>query len=293
MKLDILDFQEDTTLTGQSRPPLLPKDDFVFRKLFGDQNHVDMIISFLKSFVDLPDEEYVDVTIVSPNLVPEVKDGKACVLDLKLRTRAGKVIHVEVQCADTGEMKERMAVYDAKLLGEQIKSGEDYKDVKRVISVLITDFVLLEEQKKDYHTRFKLRNEDGSIVLTDALEIHILELCKIPVAEDGRKVWPWLKFFDSDTEEEFAMLQQTYPELQKPVARLMELSADEIFRHQKDAWDKARWDEAARMRTAEARGKAEGKAEIALNMLKKGIPVDIIAEVTGLSSAEIEGLPAQ
>jgi predicted transposase/invertase (TIGR01784 family) len=301
MEWDSMNHQEDAILTGTQNtmtalPPLLPKDDFVFRKLFGDQNHVDMIISFLKTFVELPDEEYADVTIEDPNLLPDIKEGKACVLDLKLRTRTGKIIHVEVQRDDTGEMCERMAVYGAKMLGEQIRSGEYYKSLNWVISVLITDFPLF-KKTADYHSRFKLRSEDGSLVLTDALEFHILELCKIPVTEDGRKVWPWLKFLASGTKEEFAMLEQTYTELQKPVARLMEMSADEILRRQKDSWDKARWDEAARMRMAEAKGKAEGKAErateIAANMRQEGLPVSVIAKITGLSLAEIEALPVK
>jgi predicted transposase/invertase (TIGR01784 family) len=33
----------------------------------------------------------------------------------------------------------------------------------------------------------------------------------------------------------------------------------------------------------EAKGRAEGKTEIALNMFKKGIPIEDIAELTGLS----------
>jgi predicted transposase/invertase (TIGR01784 family) len=292
MKWDILNFQEDTILTGQSRQLLSPKEDFVFHKLFGDQNHIDMVVDFLKSFVNLPDKDYAEITIADPKLLPPVKDGKTCILDLKLRTRAGEIIHVEIQRADTGEMRERMAVYGSYLLSAQLASGDPYQSVKRVISVLITDFPLLDETA-DYYTDFCLRNRDGSIVLTNALEIHILELCKIPVTEDGKKVWPWLKFLASGTEEEFTMLQQTYPELQKPVARLMEMSADEIVRHQKDAWDRARRDEEARNRLAEARGKAEGKAEIALNMLQEGLPVSMIAKVTGLSSDEIERLSAQ
>jgi predicted transposase YdaD len=71
----------------------------------------------------------------------------------------------------------------------------------------------------------------------------------------------------------------------------MEMSADEIVRHQKDAWDRARRDEEARIRMGEARGRARGRAEVALNLREKGIPVDIIAETTGLTVAEIEALP--
>jgi predicted transposase/invertase (TIGR01784 family) len=260
-----------------------------------------MVVSFLKSFVDLPDEDYAEITVADPNLVPEVKDGKTCVLDLKLRTRAGEIVHIEIQRDDTGEMRDRWAIYGSKLLSAQAKAGSPYKNVKRVITVLITEFTLL-KQTADYHTDFFLRNGDGSIVLTKALEFHLFELSKIPRNEDGRHVWRWLKFLSAGTKEEFDMLQQTYDELQKPVARLMEMSEDEIFRHRKDAWDRARWDEEARIRLnraegkaegeaiGEARGKAEGKAEVALNLREKGIPVDIIAATTGLTPDEIVAL---
>jgi predicted transposase/invertase (TIGR01784 family) len=182
-------------------------------------------------------------------------------------------------------MRERITVYAAKLLAEQLSSGEEYKTVHRVISVLITDFELL-DKTRDYHTWFRLRDPGGKIALTDVLEVHTLELSKIPAREDGQKVWPWLKFLDAKTEEDFAMLQQTYTELQKPVTRLMEMSADEVIRAQKDSWDKARWDEAARKRNAVA----ETKAEVAMKMLRDGLAKDAISRYTGLSIAEIEAL---
>ena len=222
--------------------------------------------------MDLPADNYAEITFTDPRLVPAVRDGKTCILDLKLRTRAGEVIHIEIQRSDTGEMRNRMAIYGAKLLDAQITVGVPYKDVKRVISVLIADFSLFKETA-DYHTEFLLRNEDGSIVLTEALAFHIFELRKIPRNEDGRKVWRWLKFLTAETREEFDMLQRTYEELQKPVARLMAMSEDEIFRLRKDAWDRARQDEEARIRL----NRAEGKAEVALNLLKEGLPVGMIA----------------
>jgi predicted transposase/invertase (TIGR01784 family) len=280
----------DTQSAKAALSPLSPKDDFVFHLLFGDQNHVDMIVAFLKSFVELPDDEYTELTIVNPKLLPAVRDGKTCVLDLRLRTRTGNAIHVEIQRSDTREMAERITVYGGRLFGEQVKSGEDYRSVNRVISVLIVDFFMLKE-RADYHTRFLLRSDDGLVVLTDKLEFHILELRKIPAAEDGRKLWRWLKFLSAATEEEFTMLHNTYAELQKPVARLMEMSADEVLRYRKDSWDKARWDEAARMRLAKAEGRDEGKAEVAVNMRRKGLPVDMIAEMTGLTPEEIADLP--
>jgi hypothetical protein len=77
------------------------------------------------------------------------------------------------------------------------------------------------------------------------------------------------------------MPPQTYKELQKPVARLMEMSEDEAFRYRKDAWDRARQDEEARIRLNRAEGEAKKSAGIAANMLKEGVPVSMIAKVRG------------
>ncbi|WP_051775650.1 RpnC/YadD family protein [Paenibacillus tyrfis] len=65
---------------------------------------------------------------------------------------------------------------------------------------------------------------------------------------------------------------------------------------------KALLDEQSALDYAESRGRAEGRLEgklegklegtleIAANMLQKGLPVSLIAEVTGLSEMEIEAL---
>jgi predicted transposase YdaD len=75
----------------------------------------------------------------------------------------------------------------------------------------------------------------------------------------------------------------------------MEMSADEVLRRQKSAWDRARRDEEARNRLNRAEGSAEGEAkksaEIAANLRKKGLPVTMIAEATGLGPEEIAALP--
>ena len=46
---------------------LLPvKLDLVFKLIFGDQRNTDILASFLKSVLDIPEEEYERVTIVDP-----------------------------------------------------------------------------------------------------------------------------------------------------------------------------------------------------------------------------------
>jgi hypothetical protein len=80
----------------EKRMPLLPvKSDFVFRLIFGDQRNVDILAAFLRSVLDIPDDEYDHLTIVDPYLKKESEDDKYAILDVKLHTVSGSVIHIE------------------------------------------------------------------------------------------------------------------------------------------------------------------------------------------------------
>jgi hypothetical protein len=82
------------------------------------------------------------------------------------------------------------------------------------------------------------------------------------------------------------MLYQTYPDMQKPIVRLLELSTDEEFLREKKAWDEAKREYNARIQ-AEANKKL---SEIALNMLRDGMSKDAVSRYTELPLAEIEAL---
>ena len=50
---------------------------------------------------------------------------KLAIIDVKLYTRGRKVVHIEIQLKVTPELKNRIILYDAKLITEQIGSGDD------------------------------------------------------------------------------------------------------------------------------------------------------------------------
>lgn len=63
---------------------------------------------------------------------------------------------------------------------QSIKSGTDYKDLEKSIAILISDYELesLKEIEK-YVSKWNLREENyGNLILTDAIEIYIIELPK-------------------------------------------------------------------------------------------------------------------
>jgi len=272
---------------------LLPvKSDFVFKLIFGDQRNVDILTSFLKSVLDIPAEEYDYLTIVDPYLKKESADDKLGILDVRVHTKNGQIIHAEIQVWPIPEMKERVVFYQSKMVTGQISSGKDYSVIKRVVSIIISDFETVENSDK-YHHQFRYRTEDG-IEFTKLTEINTLELCKLTPETDNSELWYWTKFIKSDDQEALDMIAEKSPQIKKAVGVLKELSADERTRMIYEDREKARRDMASRINGAKQEGIQEGKQEqsieIARKLLKRNRPIEEIIEDTGLAREEIESL---
>ncbi|GHV24029.1 hypothetical protein FACS189465_0330 [Clostridia bacterium] len=67
----------------------------------------------------------------------------------------------------------------SKIVHDQLKSGDTYKNIKRAISILITDFVLIEENDS-YYNRFRFYDERTKTEFSKMMEINTLELAKLP-----------------------------------------------------------------------------------------------------------------
>ena len=228
------------------KKPLLPvKSDFIFKLIFGDQRNVDILAAFLRSVLDIPDEEYDRLTIVDPHIKKESEDDKYGILDVKLHTVGGSVIHIEIQLRVLLDMKARAIYSQSKLVTEQMASGGKWSNIKRVITIVITEDVFVPEGDK-YHHQFRYRTRDG-IEFTDLVEINCLDLNKLPADSDSTDLWHWMKFIKSDDEEALEMLAQRSPQMRKAVGVLKELSADERTRMLYENREKARMDYESRV----------------------------------------------
>jgi predicted transposase/invertase (TIGR01784 family) len=101
---------------------LSPKNDFVFKLIFGDQRNSDILAEFLKAALKLPADEYDHLVIVDPHLKREFEDDKMGILDVKIHTKSDIVINVEIQVASSPELRDRIVLYVAKMLTEQAAS---------------------------------------------------------------------------------------------------------------------------------------------------------------------------
>jgi len=265
------------------------KNDAVFHMFFADERNQDILISFLKSVLRLPDDDYNEIVIADPHLLREYKGDKLSVIDVKLRTKSNKVVHIEIQLKVTSELHERIIFYDSKLITEQLGTGDDYKEINQVISIIITEETLIKDSG-GYHHRFTFYDSDAKIEFSNIIEIHTLELSKLPERADGTLLYDWAKFIDAETEEEINMVAERNPEVKKAVVRLEVLSGDERARYIADMQEKARRDMASFRRDGIAEGRENEKISIAKNLLAEGSTLEFIQKITGLSLEQIEKL---
>ena len=212
-----------------NKKPLLPvKSDFVFRRIFGDQRNVDILGAFLRSVLDIPDDEYGHLTIIDPHLKKESRKDKYAILDVKLHTVSGSIIHIEIQRRVLSDLKARTIYSQSKLITEQMESGNKWTKIKRAITIVITDEVF-EREGDEYHHQYRYRTKDG-LEFSNLTEINTLDLNKLPINDDNTDLWYWMKFIKSDDEEGLEMLAMRSPEMKKAVGVLKKLSANERTR---------------------------------------------------------------
>ncbi len=287
---------------------LSPKLDFLFKLLFGDERNVDILRNFLTAVLELPKDELEQITLLNTELKKEHEDDKLGILDVNLRTKNDTEINLEIQVINKQDYEKRVVYYTSKRLIEQLGKGDPYTKLCQTISINIIDFDFFPYEK--YHSTHYMIEETEQTKLTDLLRIDFLELPKarsfsIEQTEDVKLLW--MHFINSETEGELNMLAKKNDVFKKPVAEVKRLSGDELIRAEYDARQKAIRDRMAEMEyainTGLKRGKEEGiregikegikqgiekKAfEAAINFLKLGVSVDIVAKGTGLSEQQI------
>jgi predicted transposase/invertase (TIGR01784 family) len=286
------------------KPPLKMTNDYVFKHIFGDQRNTGILRAFLEAALDIPGTEYGSLTIVDPQLKREFEDDKSGILDVLVHTKSGYVIHVEVQVLPTAGLRERFTFYAAKLLAGRIRRGDPYRQMKRVISLIVMEGILVPEEES-YYNSYGLLNRKTGRTFTDLLEINVLELPKLPEKDDGSGIWKWGRLLRSRTEEEYMEAALRDPQIEETVVKVMELSEDERERMLAESREMFLWDCQIRERDNYNAGLAEGRSaglaeaqasvlksrlEIARNLKEMGMAEDRIAAATGLDSAEIAKL---
>ncbi len=105
------------------KPLLDPKIDFVFKQIFGSEQHPRVLISFLNAILK-PIYPITQVKIKNTDIEKQYIDDKFSRLDIKATTSSQEIINIEIQFKNEYNMIKRSLYYWSKLYEEQISEGK-------------------------------------------------------------------------------------------------------------------------------------------------------------------------
>jgi predicted transposase/invertase (TIGR01784 family) len=277
-----------------------PRIDIAFKKIFGVEENKDLLISLINSIVG-PDDQVVDVSILNPYNLKTFITDKLSILDVKARGETGKLFNIEIQITDEADYDKRALYYWAKLYTEQLKAGEDYAKLSKAIGIHILNFTSI-PGIDSYHNVFHVVEKQSGKQYFKDLELHTIELTKFSsnVREEldelltkiKKTLDVWAAFLTRNDliNRDNIPAQLDKPELKKALHVLDVINFGELEYQAYE--ERMKWlrIETNTVNKYKAEGREEGIKVTAQKMLEKGLDVEIIMAVTGLSEKEIEAL---
>ena len=215
---------------GEQEPSglLRPSQDIVFQALFGTRGSEKFLGDFLSSILG---EKVENVSLeANQNVAAENKKQKHGILDLRANVGDNTTVNIEVQMTDPKNMFKRLLWYWARIYGFQIKKSENYKILKKTISILIVNYDIKEfKDFEDAHTIWRLSEKrDLSLRPFEDIEIHVIELTKIEKYQysTNKDLYTWLKFLSNPESEEVKMSKEKNENLKEAYSRLEFISGN-------------------------------------------------------------------
>lgn len=285
---------------------LRPKNDFVFRLLFGSKTKYskNLLIHFLNDLFQVPEgRSFSNAHLKNPHFHKEHLLDKASILDIRAQIPGNGVVNIEMQLENQYNMDKRTLYYCAKMIANQLNEGDNYKKLRKTTTINLLDFNYFNQNH--YHSIYHLTEKKTGIPYPDILQLHFIEMKKFQKMfqeesiEKTDRLAKWIEFISNEDDTQWEVMAAKHPIIKKAVERLEIISQNPENRYNYEIRQKALKDMASMKEGAREEGKAEGKAEgiaegiakgkidIALRMLQEGIDIDLIIKITRLTKDEL------
>lgn len=281
-----------------------PKNDVAFKRIFGSEKNKDILIHFLNDTVVFSGKKPIqDVTFLKPIQDPEIAAQKTSIVDVLCTDHAGNTYIVEMQVAKTQGFEKRAQYYAAKAYTSQLNAGGAYHDLKEVIFLAIADYVVFPHKtgfKSDHITLDRLTHDHDlqgfSFTFIElpkfTKEIHALETlldkwCYFFKHAPGAEPDALVEFIETEP-----VMKKAYTELDSFFWTSDELlTYERVIKKENDYLSSLsyQFDQGKEEGLQEGieKGKKEEKRAIAHQMLAKGLPLEMVCELTALTQEEI------
>ena len=175
-------------------------NDFIFKAIFGKKGNEEILKSLLEAILNLSINQ-VEI-IENTKLAQEFQKQKLGILDIRAKLQDGTKINIEMQVVNKHDILERTLFYWSKLYIEDVKQGDDYKDLAKTININILKYNFLpkDEYCLSSHLYYDKYKEE---VLTNKLEIYLIDLIKFKklVKKVDNRLIAWLSFIEGATKK--------------------------------------------------------------------------------------------
>ena len=230
---------------------------------------------------------------------------KMGVMDIKAVINNNVQCDIEMQVVSQDDIAERILFYMSSEYKKALKQGDTYGDVRKTIAVLVADFELknIEEVPK-YATKWNFREEDyPEVILTDAMEIYIIELPKLTRYANNtnkERLNLWVEFIKNPgvkimiNEEDDKEMVETKETIQEAMERYEQIQQDKHEMELAELRLKYILDQNSIKKTGYREGIEKGSndkaKEMAKKMLRDGFDKETVSKYTGLSKSEIDNI---
>jgi len=206
-----------------------PTVDCVFKAILGAEENKNLLIHFLNAVLKPPERRRIkEVEILNPYNEREFLSDKTSIVDVKARDQSETTYQIEVQIAVHHGLMKRILYGWCDLYAAQLKRGEDYPELKPVVSIWLLPSNLFHEDEH-YHHQFQMQDADAKTILEEGSGIHILELKKWAnrKTEDEADRWVWFFKEGEQLDDEALPEGLNTPEMRQAMETLKRFSEKE------------------------------------------------------------------
>ncbi|MEY8611826.1 Rpn family recombination-promoting nuclease/putative transposase [Parabacteroides segnis] len=300
-----------------------PFSDYGWKKIFGSEVSKDLIISFLNEVIQ--HEVIVDITFRNVEMLGLKHDQRRAVFDIFCENEKGEIFIVEMQKSRQKYFSDRVLYYASFAIQQQSMIVKEKLDkepdmirkrwnyhISKVYVVCVLNYIMDASRPDKYRWDIVRMDRVLKIPFSETLNEIYLEMPKfvLPLQACDTLYKKWL-FVLNNIEimerlpeelnnqifrklksivevERMTPDQRLEYELSLSVERDLAAALDTSF---EDGMEKGIVKgKAEGLTEGEAKGKTEAQRLIAANFKKQGVPVDTIAQCTGLSIEEISEL---
>ncbi len=292
--------------------------DIFVKFLFSSEGNEDILLDFLNDVLaDSGFPKIIEAKVTNPFNLSNFKEDKWSIVDVKVVDEEGSKYNIEVQSRSENYYNNRILYYWSKMYSSQLKEGESYKLLKPVISINLLNYVLIKGNDKLHNLFGLFLKGDNDVALTDHIFFHFIEFPKLKKNRPDlySEIEKWVYFFLNEGKKgdknmkvlikSDPIIKRAHSEYEKFTQddELRELYENRIESERKIITDLEIAEKEGRKegeKIGEEKGRKEGEKigekkgerkkaiETAKKMKEKGLDINFIVEITGLSKEEIE-----